>query len=150
MKHIRQLLHAGISVYNMEESVDWYERNLGFRIRADRGFVPALRARIVFLERDGLELELFEYESPKPMPEECRMPNSDLQRVGTKHIAFAVDDMDAVRSEFLEHGVDIAHEVRMAGNSVMFVRDCNGILIEFIEENSSRAPQDPAHDSGQR
>ena len=41
--------------------------------------------------------------------------------------------MDALKAGFVENGVDIAHEVRMDGEAVMFVRDCNGVLLEFIQ-----------------
>ena len=126
---INNVLHAGISVYHMEESLAWYEKNLGFKLVSDDGFVPPLRARICFIEKDGFQIELFEYEAPNPLPEDRRMPNSDLQTVGTKHIAFATDDMAELKQRFVENGVDIAHEVSMAGNAVMFIRDCNGCLL---------------------
>lgn len=132
--NITKVLHTGISVYNMEESVAWYVKNLGFEVVKDDGFVPPLKAKIVFLEKDGYQLELFEYEEPKKIPEERLMPNTDLQTVGTKHVAFATDDMDALKARFVENGVDIAHEVRMGNDAVMFVRDCNGVLIEFIQQ----------------
>lgn len=131
--HVKQVLHAGISVYHMDESVAWYTQNLGFRLVKDDGFVPPLKAHIVFLEKDGFFLELFEYEEPKQLPDDRLMPNTDLQTVGTKHIAFATDNMDALKKNFETNGVDIAHEVRMGSDVVMFVRDCNGILIEFIQ-----------------
>ena len=71
----------------------------------------------------------------KELPPDRLTPNSDLQTVGTKHIAFATEDMAALKAKFVENGVDIAHEVNMQGNSVMFIRDCNGVLIEFIQNN---------------
>lgn len=131
---IKNVLHAGISVYNMEKSLNWYRENLGFELVKDDGFVPPLHARICFIEKDGFQIELFEYEAPRPLPEERKTPNSDLQTVGTKHIAFATDDMAGLKERFVAGGVDIAHEVCMEGNSVMFIRDCNGVLIEFIEQ----------------
>ena len=27
-----KVLHTGISVYNMEESIEWYRKNLGFEV----------------------------------------------------------------------------------------------------------------------
>ena len=131
--NVKQILHAGISVYNMKESVEWYRKNLGFEVVKEDGYVPPLKATIVFMEKDGFQLELFEYEQPKKMPEDRLKPNTDLQTVGTKHIAFATDDMEALKAGFVENGVDIAHEVQMGGEAVMFVRDCNGVLIEFIQ-----------------
>lgn len=132
--NITKVLHTGISVYNMEESVAWYQKNLGFEVVKDDGYVPPLKAKIVFIEKDGYQIELFEYDEPKNIPEDRLMPNTDLQTVGTKHVAFATDDMDALKARFVENGVDIAHEVRMGGDAVMFVRDCNGVLIEFIQQ----------------
>lgn len=131
--NVKQVLHAGISVNNMDESIAWYRNNLGFEVVKDDGFVPPLKAHIVFMEKDGFQLELFEYEAPKKIPEDRLLPNTDLQTVGTKHIAFATDNMDALKAGFVENGVDIAHEVRMGDDAVMFVRDCNGVLIEFIQ-----------------
>ena len=148
--HVKQVLHTGISVYNMEESIEWYRKNLGFEVVKEDGFVPPLKARIVFMEKDGFQLELFEYESPKAIPKDRLTPNSDLQTVGTKHIAFATDDMAALKAAFTENNVDIAHEVSMGGEAVMFVRDCNGILIEFIQSVSRLACESCAPDSSLR
>lgn len=133
-KNITKVLHTGISVYNMDESVAWYEKNLGFKVVKDQGFVPPLKAKIVFLEKDGYQLELFEYEAPKKMPEDRLNPNTDLQTVGTKHVAFAVDNMEEIKSDLLKENVEIAHEVHMGEDSVMFIRDCNGVLIELIQQ----------------
>ncbi len=126
-------LHVGISVYHMEESLKWYEKVLGFRLVKDDGFVPPLKARICFIQNGDFQLELFEYEHPKQLPQDRLTPNSDLQTVGTKHVAFSVMDMNVVKKHFKENQVDIAHEVCMDGQKVMFIRDCNGVLIELIE-----------------
>ncbi len=133
--NIIKVLHTGISVNNMEESVAWYETNLGFQAVSDE-YAPLLGARIVFIRREDLdyEIELFQYDEPKKIPDDRLMPNSDLQTVGTKHVAFLVDDMEALKTGFVEKGVDIAHEVHMGTDSVMFIRDCNGVLLEFIQK----------------
>ena len=133
--NIIKVLHTGISVNNMEESVSWYETNLGFKAVSD-DYAPPLGARIVFIRREDLdyEIELFQYDDPKKIPDDRLMPNSDLQTVGTKHVAFLVDDMENLKKDFLKNGVDIAHEVHMGTDSVMFIRDCNGVLLEFIQK----------------
>lgn len=132
--NVKKVLHTGISVYNMEESIEWYRKNLGFEVVKDDGYVPPLKSKIVFMEKDGYLIELFEYDEPKKIPEERLLPNTDLQTVGTKHVAFATDNMDALKAGFVKNNVDIAHEVRMGEDAVMFVRDCNGVLIEFIQQ----------------
>ena len=133
--NVTKVLHTGISVQDMEESVKWYEENLGFKTISDE-YAPPLGARIVFMRRDDLdyELELFRYDDPKPIPEDRLTPNSDLQTIGTKHVAFEVDDMEALKEGFVANNVDIAHEVHMGTDAVMFVRDCNGALLEFIQK----------------
>ena len=135
IENIKKVLHTGISVNDMEESVAWYEKHLGFHAISDT-YAPPLGARIVFIRRDDLdyEIELFRYDAPKPIPADRLMPKSDLQTVGTKHVAFLVDDMDALKRDFVAGGVDIAHEVHMGTDSVMFIRDCNGVLLEFIQK----------------
>ena len=51
--NVKKVLHAGISVYNMKESIEWYRKNLGFKVLKEDGYVPPLKATIVFLEKDG-------------------------------------------------------------------------------------------------
>lgn len=134
MSRIVKPLHIGISVYDMDQSVVWYEKNLGFKKIKD-DYIPPLKARICFISLDEFELELFQYDDPKPLPEERLMPNSDLQTVGTKHVAFEIDNYDEIKNSFLENGVDIALETVMEGNNVMFIRDNSGVLIELIKNN---------------
>lgn len=131
--HIVKALHTGISVYRMDESITWYEKNLGFHVLKDDGIIQPLRAHVVFLEKDGYQIELFQFETPIPLPEGRLQPNTDLQTVGTKHLAFLTDDMEALKARFTENDVDIALECQMDGERVMFVRDCNGVLLEFIQ-----------------
>lgn len=132
MEKIHKPLHVGISVGNMDKSLAWYHKNLDFQLVSD-AYIPPLKARICFIQNAGFQLELFEYDEPKPIPEERRMPNSDLQTVGTKHVAFYTEDMKVLKERFVENGVDIAHEVTMGSDAVMFVRDNSGVLIEFIQ-----------------
>ena len=132
---IYKALHVGISVNNMEEALDWYKKNLDFELVKDDGYVPPLGAHICFIGNGDFEIELFQYDAPKPIPEDRLMPNSDLQTVGTKHLALAVPDMKAMKEKLVANGVDIAHEVTMGADSVMFIRDNSGVLIELIQSN---------------
>lgn len=132
-EYLGKPLHVGISVRAMEDSIQWYEKVLGFRLVKDDGYMPPLEARVCFVERDGFQLELFEYKNPIPLPAERLTPNTDLQTVGTKHVAFQVTDMEGMKAHLLAHNVDIAHEVRMGSDHVMFIRDPDGVLIELIQ-----------------
>ena len=128
-------LHTGISVRDMDEAIEWYDKNLGFKVVYDQGYVPPLGAHLVFIEdKNGYQIELFKYDNPKPAPEDRLTPNTDLQTCGTKHLAVSVDDMAAYKEKFLANGGDIAHEVNMGEDHVMFVRDPSGTLVELIQQ----------------
>ena len=132
--HVTKILHVGISVSDMERSVKWYKDVVGFSEVLKDNYIPPLGARIVFLRGcGGMEIELFQYDAPKEIPADRRTPNTDLQTIGTKHAAFETDDMAALKAHFVACGVDIAHEVTMDGEAVMFVRDPDGVLLEFIQ-----------------
>lgn len=134
MERVFKPLHVGISVYNMDESITWYKKNLEFEVIQDN-YIPPLKARIVFIRNGEFEIELFQYDEPKAIPEERLTPNTDLQTVGTKHVAFLTADMKSLKEKFIGNSVDIAHEVVMEGNPVMFIRDNSGVLLEFIQKN---------------
>ena len=77
-------IHTGISVYNMEESLKWYEKVLGFKLICDNGFIQPLKTRICFIQLDDFQLELFEYESPKPLPPERLTPTVCKSLLGVR------------------------------------------------------------------
>lgn len=125
-------LHVGISVTDMDQAIAWYGENLDFHLVKDDGFLPPLGARVCFLRQGDFQIELFQYQDPKPLPPDRRHPNTDLQTVGTKHIAFGVSDLETLKARLTANGVEIAHEVNMNGDHVLFIRDCCGSLIELI------------------
>lgn len=128
-------LHQGISVPNVEASVAWYKEVFGFEVVKD-DIVPPLNSRIVFVEKDGFQLELFQYlgEDGKPLPPERREPNEDLKTCGTKHVAYAVEDMGALMARLEEVKADVVMgPFPMAGDLVCFIRDNSGILLELIQ-----------------
>lgn len=132
--HIVKVLHTGISVSDMERSLKWYKDVLGFDQLIKDDYVPPLGARLCFIRGcGGYEIELFQYDAPKTMSDERRMPNTDLQTTGTKHMAIQVKDMAGFKEKYVAYGGDIAHEVTMCGESVMFIRDPDGVLVELIQ-----------------
>lgn len=133
MNDIRPL-HVGISVPDMDKAVEWYIRVLGCTVKSDR-YVETLKSRIVFLYLGTFQIELFQHDSCIPLAEERKIPNSDIAYCGTKHICFSVDDMDSLWKHFELCGVDRAGDIfTFNGNKVMFIRDCAGNIIEFIQE----------------
>lgn len=131
---LTKVLHTGISTYNIEESIAWYEKELGFKLVEGPFYAPPLKAKLAFIDWNGYQIELFEYDEPKKIPEDRLLPNTDLQTVGTKHVCFAIDSFDAIKERFQKEGVEIVHEVNMGDDKVMFIHDCNGVLIELIQK----------------
>ena len=130
---IRKPAHVGISVQNMTESMNWYKNNLGFSLAADYGFIPQLRAKMCLIQNGTFQIELFEYGNPKSLPMDCLFPDKDIQTVGTKHIAFEVENMSQEKEFLLKNRVKIIQETNLNGKNIMFIHDCNNIVIELIE-----------------
>jgi methylmalonyl-CoA/ethylmalonyl-CoA epimerase len=132
---IIKTLHVGISVGNLRSAIEWYDKNLSFKLVTDIAYVPTLAAKICFLEHEGFRLELFEYDESVQLPKERLTPNEDLKTIGTKHVAFEVEDYERTRKELIDNGVEIVLETKMKGNDVMFVHDNSNVLIELIHPN---------------
>ena len=128
-------LHQGISVTDMDRSLKWYSEVLGFE-PVSRQFEPGLGATVAFLRRDDFEIELFEYKGSdrNDLADDRKLPNEDLKYIGTKHVAYAVEDMEEAVTELKEKGVHLATPIlNMHGQLVCFVNDPDGILIELIQ-----------------
>lgn len=128
-------LHQGITVPDVEAAADWYRDVFQFELVRDE-LVPALNCRIIFLRSGAFELELFQYLGPdgKPLPEERRLPNEDIKTCGTKHVAYRVESMAEMAAHLRRKRVDIAAgPFPMNGDTVCFIRDNSGTLIELIE-----------------
>jgi methylmalonyl-CoA/ethylmalonyl-CoA epimerase len=125
--------HGGVNVPNLDEAIDWYSTMLGFTL--ERSFeIPPANARVAFVKKGNLRFEIFEKKDAKPLPDERRMPLTDLQTHGNKHLAFITEDIEGLLAELKSRGADIAMVVRESFGTGFFVRDCAGNLIEFVED----------------
>lgn len=127
-------LHYAISVHDMDEAVHWFEYVLNFKLLSKSEMMP-MGFKAGFMDNgNGFELEIFEPENAKPLPEERLLPNTDNLVIGNKHLAFQVDDLDEVYAEFKEKNVEIVMEPFHAFDLYcMFVYGPDKILIEFIQ-----------------
>lgn len=127
-------LHCGMSISNLEESIEWFERVLGFEV-VTRDELPEAGFKLAFLKNDNFEIELFECYEYNPMPEERKMPNNDVKTLGTKHICFAVDNLDRLVAHCEDNQVEIVMgPMTLLGNYVCFIHGPEDILIEFIQK----------------
>lgn len=126
---IKRIDHTTITARNLEESVDFYTRLLGFTIDREM-WLPEEKLRIVFLHLGDTTLEMF------GVPEiHGEMISHANEVVGYKHIALLVDSVDEEYERLSKAGVKfnllpktIQDVVRIA-----FFRDPDGMDIELIE-----------------
>jgi methylmalonyl-CoA/ethylmalonyl-CoA epimerase len=129
-----EINHVGISVANLEESVDWYVDKLGFELVRPINRNPGSTSTIALLRRGNFNIELFEIEGAAPLPEYRRDPSADLRVHGLAHFAFSVDDARAVRAELEAKGVEIVFGPNESERSIFFfVNDNSGNSFEFIQ-----------------
>lgn len=125
--------HCGISVADIEASIDWYSRMLGFTLEK-RVKVEGVPAKIAFIKNGDFMIELFEIPDAAPLPEDRKHPNRDILTHGTKHMAYQVSDTKQLVEDLKSRGVQVALDVQIIDNTVMaFIRDNTGNLIELIQ-----------------
>lgn len=125
--------HVGVSVPNIEEAIEWWDRVMGFKLQR-RLKIPSIPAEIAILKHGALHVELFQSENAKPLPPERREPDSDARVHGNKHVAFSVANVDVFAAKLRERGADIVWVKHFGdGRANIFIRDNAGNLIEFLQ-----------------
>src|SRR5438067_2738979 len=137
--------HTGITVSNLERSLEFWRDVLGFELshRAHQKDelaeqitgVSGAEILIAVVKAPGHKIELLEYRAP---PDRQR---ADLRPcdVGHVHVALIVDDLDAVLEKIAASGWKAAGKPQTltmgpnAGKRVMYVRDPDGTTIEFMQ-----------------
>jgi methylmalonyl-CoA/ethylmalonyl-CoA epimerase len=135
-KFVIKPVHCVMSVADMQESIDWYEKMLGLELLF-RENVDALECEVAFLNMGDFGIKLFRHYKTIPLPAGRKDPNSDLQTQGIKHVCYEVEDIDGVLEDLRGKGADIAFGPikMMDGTLISFIRDNTGNLIEIIQKN---------------
>jgi len=137
--------HTSFTVSSLDRTIGFFRDCLGFQLlnRAPRD--PAIVSRITgvegadmeiaFLRGPGCTVELIEYKAPASRGRVEARPCD----TGFAHMAFDVDDVDAAIDAAKKHRVEpIAPPVPIndgpnKGRRVVYLRDPDGVTIEFIE-----------------
>jgi len=141
--------HIGICVSDLERARRFYQDALGFvpvsELAIDGGptaqmmELDDLELRCVFLERDGVRIELMHQQVPGTIG---RGEATPMNRRGLTHLAFRVEDLDATLRQIEAAGGRLLEQTRIANPAfqarVICVLDPDGVRLELVE-----APGDP-------
>ncbi|MCP4327919.1 MAG: VOC family protein [Alphaproteobacteria bacterium] len=152
--------HVGLTVPDLEQAVEFFAQVIGCiyvfdggRFGEDPEFMssrlnvhPNSSLRYCFMRcRNGLNLELFEYEAPDQNAAPPR--NSDI---GGHHLAFYVDDIDAAVDHLLSHGVKVLgdpihiKEGPAAGGAWVYFMSPWGLQLELVSYPNGKAYEETA------
>ena len=126
--NIANIDHIAINCTDVERSLDFYGRILGFRQlqRVDCGDFDI----IYFALPNGSRLELFDYRGKNQV-----ISREDADS-GLRHVAFQVEDVSAHEKFLREQGVPITLptcDLPNLGARVLLFLDPNGVTVEFCE-----------------
>ena len=140
---IKAVRHTGIVVRNLDESVKFY-RTLGFvednRDIEEGDFIDTVvglqnvKLEWVKLKApDGYLLELLQYYSH---PKNQAISKQESNQLGYSHIAFTVDNIDAVCEKIKKIGGSIVNSPALTNDKkvrVVYCHDNEGNLMEIVE-----------------
>jgi catechol 2,3-dioxygenase-like lactoylglutathione lyase family enzyme len=139
--------HTGITVSNLERSVQFWQNVLGFELshtahqtgelaKEITGVAGAEIKLAVLRAPGGHKIELLEYLAP---PDRKRRTDLRPCDVGHVHVALLVDDLDAVLERIAASGWKAAGKPQTltsgpnTGKRVVYVRDPDGMTIELMQ-----------------
>jgi catechol 2,3-dioxygenase-like lactoylglutathione lyase family enzyme len=137
--------HTGITVSNLERSLAFWRDVLGFELShrphqtgelaSEITGIAGAEISIAVLKGYGHKIELLEYLAPAERKRIALRPCD----VGSVHVAFTVDNLDAILNTIAASGWKAAGKPQMikvgpnTGKRVVYVRDPDGATIEFME-----------------
>jgi catechol 2,3-dioxygenase-like lactoylglutathione lyase family enzyme len=138
--------HTGITVSDLERSLEFWQTVLGFEIShrahqtgemaAEITGVPGAEIKLAVVKAPGgHKIELLQYLAPSDRKHVDLRPCD----VGSVHVALTVDNLDAVLQRIAASGWKAAGKPQTlmtgpnAGKRVIYVRDPDGTTIEFME-----------------
>jgi catechol 2,3-dioxygenase-like lactoylglutathione lyase family enzyme len=142
---IKGFNHVGISVANLDRSIEFYRDVLGMELVAPPfpfggplfAQVMALESpcgRIGFLSNGSLQLELFEFSQPRSLPQD---PNYSVADRGISHFCVEVTDIAAMYDRLLAAGVRFHCPVLRfpGGIQATYGRDPDGNVFELLDKS---------------
>ncbi|MGN7920081.1 SMU1112c/YaeR family gloxylase I-like metalloprotein [Lysobacter sp. 22409] len=125
---ISAIHHVAIICSDYRRSKHFYTQVLGLSVLAEVHREARRSYKLDLALPDGGQIELFSFPDPPPRP-------SYPEACGLRHLAFAVDDIDACVAELQAQAVAV-EAVRVdeyTGRRYTFFADPDGLPIEFYE-----------------
>ncbi len=126
-----RFFHASLSVKSIEQSRPFYEKVFGLKFKV-AGERPEVGIKFIMLEDEqGTVVELIEYQKPTLLTDDLM----DFSKIGIKHIAFIVDNMEAVFDKAIKEGAKVLWPIKkgVTVKRIAFISDPNNIPIELVE-----------------
>jgi catechol 2,3-dioxygenase-like lactoylglutathione lyase family enzyme len=141
---LQRMHHVGVVVDDMAAAIAFFT-DVGFVLHGEASVegrtvdringLDGVRADIAMLQTpDGNgQLELVKYHSPAYDGDNGHAP---ANAPGIRHIACAVDDVDATLNRLRAHNTELVGELERYGNSyqLCYVRGPTGIIVELAEK----------------
>ena len=137
--------HTSFTVSDLDRSIAFFSEVLGFEMvnRALRDpklissitGVPGADIEVAYIQGPGHRLELIQYHGPSERSQVDSRPCDS----GFAHVAYDVDNVDVAVAASAPHQVLPIGEVTVidkgpnAGRKVVYLRDPDGVTIEYIE-----------------
>jgi catechol 2,3-dioxygenase-like lactoylglutathione lyase family enzyme len=129
--------HVGQCVTDLARSRRFYEELFGFTCERTLEppddpsatllqLDPPVGMKVAYLRRDGLVLELLQFNRPDNPPYRRRAMNDP----GLTHVSLSVEDLDGTAARVAQFGGQVVEESRIPG--AIFVRDPDGQLLELL------------------
>lgn len=131
---INRIDHTALVVKDLEGTIEFYTRVLGFHVARRLGFPDRELVMLALGDNPAAKLELLRYDATDPADS---VPD-DRTRLGLRHLAFHVNDVRAAYDQLAAAGVTMQPEPpfsRPGGPPIAFGYDPNGVLLEFSELN---------------
>src|SRR5947208_638663 len=139
---VNAFTHYGLCFTMLDRSIRFYTEVLGFKHvithQIGNEYVKALevdgdvKLQSVFMERDGISMEILAYESPATFG----TPSANRNQLGLTHLSFAVNDIDGVVAKLVSLGGSVRPDTDTkmeGGGRLIFCADPDGTRVELIE-----------------
>ena len=137
-----------ISTADYQGTLTWYREKLGFEVVQEWTIPTMPGVEVAYIELNGFRIEVVG--TPTELQGK-RLPSDVFEALrdrGITHLAFLAPDVDLVAEELKKRGVDIEFpptDISDADRRVLFVRDNNGIMIEFVTPLANYSNGFPDH-----